>query len=72
MGTVTIVFGLWTMAKMMGLVFIFRKETVAALKANFEGAAEMPDRFVFWVIAGMTFILLAAIIPYMLQLSEMI
>ena len=61
-GTGTILFGLWTMAKTLGLVFILRKETVAALKANYEWVAEIPDRFVFWVIVGMTFIIMGVIL----------
>lgn len=60
-GTGTIIFGLWTVAKMLGMVFILRKETIAALKENYEGVAEIPDNFVFWGILVMTFIIMAAI-----------
>ena len=58
-GTGTIIFGLWTMAKTLGLVFILRKETVAAMKAKFEGVGEIPDNFVFWAIVVVTFIIMA-------------
>ena len=61
-GTGTIIFGLWTMAKMLGMVFILRKETIAALKENYEGVAEIPDNFVFWGILVMTFIIMAVIL----------
>ena len=58
-GTGTILFGIWTMVKMLGTLFILRKETVDAFRENFEGLADYSDRMIFWVTAAVTFIIMA-------------
>ena len=58
-GTGTILFSIWTAAKMLGLLFMLRKETVAALRTAFDQYAVLSDRAIFWTVAVVIIIFMA-------------
>lgn len=58
-GTGTIIFSIWTMVKILSTLFLLRKETVAAMKENFDNLKDISDVAVFWVMAGIAFLCMA-------------
>ena len=61
-GTGTVIFGIWTAAKLLGMLFMLRKETVEAMKAKFILDEGMSDRTIFWIIAAIVFISMALLV----------
>ena len=55
-GTGTILFGIWTAVKFLGLFIMLREETVAALKDKIGTVEGLSDRFIFWTIIGVSII----------------
>lgn len=58
-GTGTILFSIWTAVKMLGLLFMLRGETVAALRANFSDIEGISDNAAFLVITAVAIFFLA-------------
>lgn len=61
-GAGTVIFGIWTLVKMLSLLIIFRKETVEAV-LDITGPLEgVSDRFTFWAFTLIFTIMMAAVL----------
>lgn len=58
-GTGTILFGVWTMVKMVGLLFLLRDETIADFRSGFSDLDGISDAGLFWGTVALTFIISA-------------
>jgi len=63
-GSGTILFSIWSAVKMLGMLFVLRKETVAAL-LDITGPIEgISDRAVFWITAVVVILIMAVILGF--------
>ena len=61
-GTGTVLFGIWTLVKMLSLLILFREETVEAI-LDITGPLEgVSDRFMFWVFTLIITIMMAVLL----------
>ena len=49
-GTGTIIFGIWTAIKMLGMLFMLREETVTALLAKYGPVEGISEKALFWML----------------------